>query len=228
MRRSSLFIIISLAIALSLSVTHVSAFYDNYPTENVQFNPQNPNYYDGNLRLQLKERADIERAKKPNVHYDKYQGDYYTCSWKYNTNLGTWVCNKDAIDYPESVHACPYGYILDPSGDCAHVNIPPNAHLNARGDGWECYAGYRYVGSGCVLNQSKQSAYQVSPNPVTKYVTYTGYVYYYASNSDNPTKITEVTYKAPSKLPSTGAGIEWTLISGFIGTAGYLLKRKFF
>jgi len=220
MRKLSLLIIICLAMAIGLSVTPVNAFYDNYPTENIQFHPQNKDYYDGNLRLKLKERADIERASAPNVHYNKYDGDYYTCSWKYNTNLGTWVCNKT---YPnkytyvsESVQVCPFGYILNPSKQCAPVNVPYNAHLNSRGDGWQCNSGYKNVGSGCILNlASNTSTRYVAVVDEPEQIQVTKYVYVYGDG------------ERPTSLPSTGAGVGWTLISGVIGSLGYAV-RKFY
>ena len=233
MRKLYLFIIVSLAIALGISASPAKAFYDNYPQENAQFHPQNPDYYDGNKRLELKKRADIERASAPNVHYDKYEGDYYTCSWKRNPNLGTWVCDKSYSKTAEEINVCPYGSILSPSGTCSKINIPANAHLNAAGNGWECYAGYKYVGSGCVLNQPSASVYKntVAVNSVSSVNkgSYTAYVYYYGDdNSANPTKITQVGINRPVSLPSTGSGIEWMLISGAVGTLGYVLKRKLF
>lgn len=43
---------------------------------------------------------------------------------------------------------CPHGQ--RPMGRrCVEVEIPVNAELNARGDGWQCEPGYRKVGRGC-------------------------------------------------------------------------------
>ena len=219
------------AVSTFLLAPMAHAFYDNFPTENIQFHPQNPDYYDGNLRLKLKSRADIERASAPNVHYSKTDGDYYTCSWKYNTNLGTWVCDKNlAASAAKSVDICPFGYILNPNKKCSAVNVPANAHLNSRGDGWECDSGFRYVGSGCIGG--------VTSSSTTKYIAVISqpeqiqmerYVYYYDEDSNqDPVQVKTVTYKMPGRLAATGAGIGFTLISGLIGTLGYIVKRKFF
>ena len=225
MRKISLLIIICLAVAIGLSVTPANAFYDNYPTENIQFHPQNKDYYDGNLRLKLKNRADIERASLPNVHYSKYDGDYYTCSWKYNTNLGTWVCNKNLASYSaESVDICPFGSILNPNKKCSPVNVPANAHLNSRGDGWDCDSGFRYVGSGCiggVTSTSNTKYIAVISQP--QQIQVEKYVYYYDEDSDQePVQVKTYTYK---HLAATGAGVGVTLISGLIGTLGYIGRK---
>ena len=43
---------------------------------------------------------------------------------------------------------CDYGY-TERIGDCVVYEVPPNSHLNSRGDGWECLRGYRRVGQEC-------------------------------------------------------------------------------
>jgi len=223
MKKSLSTIILGIAAVSSFLLAPMAyAFYDNYPTENIQFHPQNKDYYDGNLRLKLKERADIERASAPNVHYSKTDGDYYTCSWKYNPNLGTWVCNKTStrvsVNTAQSVDVCPFGFILNPSKQCAPVNVPYNAHLNSRGDGWQCNAGYKNVGSGCILNlASNSSTRYVAVIDEPEQIQVTKYVYVYGDSD-----------KRPTSLPSSGAGVVWTLISGAIGTLGYIAKRKLF
>jgi hypothetical protein len=85
--------------------------YYNYPQANTQFHPQDPDYYSGNKRLELKERADIERASESNWHFDQYSREYYRCNWIYNKNLGTWVCEKD-YGKSQPVAVCPLGYKL--------------------------------------------------------------------------------------------------------------------
>ncbi len=89
------------------------------------FHPENPDYYNGNLRLKLKNRADIERASRPNLHYDRYTQDVYGCNWKYNKGLETWVCNKDyAEQKAQSVKVCPVGYTLNTAETACLQNYP--------------------------------------------------------------------------------------------------------
>jgi hypothetical protein len=257
MRKLLISIIICFAMAIGLSVLPARAFNENFPNinykTNVQFNPKNIDYYDGNLRLQLKERADIERATEPNRHYDKYTGEYYWCSWKYNTNLGTWVCNRSETkprpdtEYPSNkmrtayaqparsavspsqtiqIQACPYGYVFKTATQgCAPVTLPKNAELSANGNGWECKIGYRVnsTRTACELIPAN-TTYSYTSGEGTQYQV-TRYAYYYTDNSSNSD--TPVVRK-PVRLPSTGAGVGYVLISGLIGTLGYVLKRKIF
>lgn len=159
-------LITALIIALVASVALIAspaahAYYtDSYPHPNEQFHPQHPDYYDGNLRLTLKTRADIERATKPNVHYDEYTEDYYSCDWQYNQNMGTWVCNKKYPSYSstsQTVSICPFGYTLHPiQQTCTLIGIPANGRLTSSGDAWECNAGYHmnYAKTGCEMDKT--------------------------------------------------------------------------
>lgn len=127
MKKTLLLTLLFLAFSLVTAPVSQAYYADNsyyqYPPANTQFHPKHPDYYDGNLRYTLKARADIERASSPNVHYDKYQGDYYTCNWNYNTNLGTWVCDKS---YPsriaQPIQVCPVGYHLNNVGTACERN----------------------------------------------------------------------------------------------------------
>jgi len=187
------------------------ANYQNFPPNNSQFHPQNPDYYDGNLRLKLKERADIERANDSNLHYDQYSRDYYRCDWKYNKNLGTWVCEKD---YGRA-QTCPFGYTKHPiQNNCVPIRMPANAHLNAGGNGWVCDTGYRlnYPRTGCDRNQVQQYTYQPQLNQPTQVVT-TRYVYVYGDGDDEP-----------DYLPQTGPGVGLVLLIS--GLVGYCFLRR--
>lgn len=196
-------LIAMLALALTPTIptasadTYINQDYTYYPDYNQQFHPSHPDYYDGNLRVKLKNKADIERATKSNLHYDKSSGDYYTCNWKYNDNLGTWVCNKSkAGSSVKKVQACPFGYKISSSAKyCERVRVPSYARLNSTGDGFVCNAGYQlnYLKNGCV-----------------KY-TKTNYVYLASSN-------------LPAHLPSTGPGALLALIGSSLG--GYWFVRR--
>jgi hypothetical protein len=238
--KKSILAIITVLVALgSFMLAPASyAFYEYYPKNNTQFDPKSTDYYDGNLRLQLKTRADIERASAPNRHYDKYTGEYYWCDWKYNTNLGTWVCNKSAEKYsPDSeiqtntpqtyiqapapvtqIQACPYGYVYKTATQgCAPITVPKNAVLSAGGNGWDCKIGYQInsARTACELSTSSYVASSGTQYEVTRYA------YYY--NNDSTTEVATVT--KPVKLPSTGSGLGWTLISGLIGTLAYAGRK---
>lgn len=103
----------------------VNAYYNNQNYKDSPFYPENPDYYNGNLRLQLKNRADIERASRPNLHYDRYTQETYGCNWKYNTGLGTWVCNKEYSDQKaQPVKVCPVGYTLNSAETACFQNYP--------------------------------------------------------------------------------------------------------
>lgn len=202
-------IILGFIIAASWVLTpETNAYYDNYPDYNAEFHPRHPNYYDGNQRLKLKKRADIERATKPNLHYDKNSRDYYRCNWLYNKNLGTWVCEKNT---PQPVQVCPFGYTRHPiQQTCTPIRLAANSHLNKRGDGWECNTGYHmnYAGTGCIRNKP---------------------VYTYASNNEAPqTEITRYVYvyEGLTSLPSTGAGVSWMIIGSVLGGASYTTSQK--
>ncbi len=184
----------------------VHAHYRDFPNHNAQFHPQHPDYYDGNQRLKLKKRADIERASASNLHYDEYARDYYRCDWTYNKNLGTWVCNKS---YSQSAHhpadVCPFGYTRHPiQNHCVRVRVPANAHLNSQGNGWQCNSGYHLnsAGTGCDRNRAVHTY-----EPETEYEV-TQYVYYYGD-----------------ELPQTGPGINWTLLVGSLGTLVWFITK---
>ena len=175
-----------------------------------QFNPQHPDYYDGNLRYKLKHRADIERASGSNIHYDQYKRDYYRCDWKYNKNLRTWVCEKD---YGRS-QTCPFGYTKHPiQNNCVPIRMPANAHLNAQGNGWVCDSGYHinYARTGCERDRGYYTYYPEPISQPTEVIT-TKYVYVY----DN---------EVPPSLPSTGSGIGLILLGGTV-LAHRVLRRK--
>lgn len=113
-----------IAFALAVPLTHANYFdhsddynrdntnrYENFPTGNSQFHPQDPDYYDGNLRYTLKTRSKIEYSSSSNIHYDEYKRDYYRCDWVYNKNLGSWACDKDyGRTKAQPVQICPVGY----------------------------------------------------------------------------------------------------------------------
>ena len=187
-----------------LMVPVTNATYDNFPAGNEQFHPRHPDYYDGNQRLKLKERADIERASKSNLHYDEYARDYYRCNWIYNKNLGTWVCDKGYGASAQSVTVCPFGYTKHPiQQTCVAIRMPANAHLNRQGTGWECDAGYRlnYPRTGCDRNIVQ---YTTQPEPQYEI---TRYVYYYGD-----------------ELPQTGPGLTLALLAS--GLIGYRTIRR--
>ena len=199
----------SLILGILLIAPASYANYYNYPPSNSQFHPRDPDYYDGNQRLKLKERADIERASASNLHYDQYSRDYYRCNWKYNKNLGTWVCEKD---YGRS-QACPFGYTRHSiQNHCIPIRPPANAHLNSRGNGWVCDTGYHlnYPRTGCDRDRVQ---YVYQPEPVQ--VVTTQYVYVY--EDEEPAR--------PTHLPQTGAGVGLILL-GSIFVGHRILRRK--
>ena len=198
-----------LILGILLMAPNSYAYYRNFPHQNSQFHPRHADYYDGNLRYTLKTRADIERASASNLHYDQYSRDYYRCNWKYNTNLRTWVCEKD---YGRS-QTCPFGYTRHPiQNDCVPIRPPANAHLNAQGNGWVCDTGYHmnYPRTGCDRDQVR---YVYQPEPIQ--LVATKYVYVY--EDEEPAR--------PHHLPQTGAGVGLILLgSAFVGHR--ILRRK--
>jgi hypothetical protein len=98
--------------------------------------------------LELKTRADIERASAPTIHRDTTVNADYMCEWVYDKVLGRYVCEKDYMKayqytHPRPIPVCPFGYKLNAGGsDCVRILYPQNAHLNSRGDGWECNPGF--------------------------------------------------------------------------------------
>ena len=211
MKKLVLSIILAFILAGSFVLAPTShADYRNFPPHNSQFHPRDPDYYDGNLRLKLKERADIERASASNLHYDQYSRDYYRCDWTYNKNLGTWVCEKSyGGSYAQSIQACPFGYTFNTVQQrCTVVRLAANSHLNARGDGWVCDAGFHmnYPRTGCDRNYVSYATKTEPAYEITKYV------YYY---DEEP---------GPIHLPSTGAGVGLMMLISAFG--GYLFKRR--
>ncbi len=205
-----IFILIGLITIASIALVpmayaDINADYTYYPYANQQFSPTHPDYYDGNLRLQLKKKADIERATKSNMHYDQYSGDYYTCNWQYNDNLGTWVCNKKyAGSSVQKIQICPFGSVFNyTKRACELVKIPAYAHLNSRGDGWQCNAGYNvnYLKTGCV---------RYGPSPAANTVIV----------ASTPTTT------LPTSLPSTGPGLAIFLLTSVSGMGGYIFIRR--
>ncbi len=206
-------IFIGLILGFVLIAPASYADYRNFPPNNSQFHPNDPDYYDGNLRLKLKNRADIERASASNLHYDQYSRDYYRCNWKYNKNLRTWVCEKGyGGSYAQSIQACPFGYTFNAVQQrCTVIRLAANSRLNARGDGWVCNSGYHlnYPGTGCDRNQIQYTYYNEPIDQPTHVVT-TKYVY---------------VYDGPDYLPQTGSGIGLVLLVSGLG--GYwILRRK--
>ncbi|MBN2095923.1 hypothetical protein JW752_00795 [Candidatus Peregrinibacteria bacterium] len=211
MKKLLAIIVFCLLGATSFLVAPVTnAAYDNFPPGNEQFHPKNPDYYDGNLRLELKKRADIERASAPNLHYDEQTRDYYRCDWIYNKNLGTWVCEKSySNSYASSAHpvtVCPFGYTKHPvQQTCVAIRPPANASLNSQGNNWQCNSGYHVnsAGTGCDRNDITYYYYSDEPQyEVTKYV------YYYGDN-----------------LPQTGPGMSGLLLISALGGLMYLRKK---
>jgi len=212
MKKFIAIIMFSLIGATSFLMAPVTnATYDNFPPGNEQFHPKHPDYYDGNLRLQLKKRADIERASASNLHYDESTRDYYRCDWIYNKNLGTWVCDKSyGNSYASSarpVTVCPFGYTKHPvQQTCVAIRPPANASLNSQGNNWQCNSGYHLnsAGTGCDRNDITYHYYAEEPQyEVTKYV------YYYGDN-----------------LPQTGSGIGLLLMASGLGASWLYRRRK--
>ncbi len=113
---------------------------------------------DGNKRLHLKKLAEIEKASAATIHYDATVKSNYMCDWVYDKVLGRDVCEKNYLKayqytHPKPIPVCPFGYKLNYGGSgCVPIRYPQNAHLNARGDGWECNPGYHLnlTGSVCL------------------------------------------------------------------------------
>ena len=260
-------LLLTLIIALIASVALVAspatyAYYshnsytDSYPNPNQQFHPKNPDYYNGNQRLTLKTRADIERATKPNVHYDEYSDDYYSCDWQYNKNLGTWVCNKRYPSYSatsQAIRICPFGYTRHPiQQTCELIGIPVNGRLTASGDAWQCNAGYHmnYAQTGCDRDQTvyaKTSSGAYAPVGLASSATASSYAsatsntanyisqpesiqitkyVYVYDENSGSTPSSVLTTYYPSALPSTGMGLEWVLFAGSLGTYRVFRRKK--
>lgn len=217
-------IIVLIAIISWLVAPAVMADYDRYQYHNQghnythdsgygsQFHPTHPDYYDGNLRLQLKTTSAIEQAAAPRVHYDKYAQDYYRCNWKYNTNLRSWVCEKNVA---QPVLVCPFGYTQHPiQKHCTRIYPPAHASLNKKGDNWQCNTGYHLnsAGTGCDRDQIRYAVYN-QPQPIIVQP-----VRYVASE---PEVIIKTVY-----LPPTGAGISFLLLSSLAGAYGVLRLLK--
>jgi hypothetical protein len=163
-----------LGLTLAIVPFH-SAFADNWNDPSVQYgtsvtrnDPVTFNATDGNQRLELKARADIERASAPTVHTDTTVNSDYMCDWSFDKVLGRWVCEKDYMrayqyTHPRPIPVCPFGWKLNYGGsDCVRILYPQYAHLNSRGDGWECNAGYHVNLTGTVCLSSRY-VYQQCP-----------------------------------------------------------------
>jgi len=168
------FAILVLGMGLAL-MPFRSAFADDWNDPAVQYgykvtrnDPVTFNSANGNRRLELKNRAEIERASAPTVHKDTTVNADYMCNWAYDKVLGRWVCEKDYMKayqytHPKPVPVCPFGYKLNYGGsDCVRILTPQYAHLNSRGDGWECNPGYHVNLTGSVCLSSKY-VYQQCP-----------------------------------------------------------------
>jgi hypothetical protein len=115
----------------------------------------------GDEGLYLKKLADLERASKATVHYDNTVKSHYMCDWDYNKVLGRWVCGKNYMKaykftHAEPIQACPFGYKLNYGRTgCLQIRVPTNAHLNFRGNGWECNPGFHVslAGTSCLSDR---------------------------------------------------------------------------
>ncbi len=251
-----LFIIGLIITSSLLFANNVSADYYNTPPSNAVFHPENPDYYDGNKRLTLKKRADIEMASAPNLHYDKYSNDYYWCNWIYNKNLDTWVCEKSAEkptldpviqsksytskNSAQAVSACPLGYQYSSvGGGCARVPLPTNSHVSSNGTGWECNAGYRLddYHTGCVKGYSSSSASYIyntasASETVENNVEHTTEyvdgvaVTKYIYYYDEDDNNSVLTTQKPTTLPSTGPAMGLMLIGSLVGGIGVICRKK--
>ncbi len=198
-----LFIIGLIATSSLLLASAANANYYNTPQANTKFHPQSQEYYNGNHRLKLKKRADIERASAPNVHYDKYNRDLYRCNWIYNKNLGTWVCEKDLLRHKaQEVKVCPYGYKYNTAYDrCDKVYIPAPTQAVPQPT------------SSNTANNQVVAVNQPQDVEVTQYV----YIY------DEEHTVASNTYPKPTSLPSTGSGLT---LSALIAGAYAALRRR--
>lgn len=201
-------------VALLLITPAVFAdFPDKYPASNQIFHPTHPLYYQNdNLRLQLKKRADIERASESAIHFDEEAHAYYRCDWNYNKALGTWTCNKSFLggqQEADSVTACPYGYRPNPwNTGCNKVDIPLNGQLNRQGNGWDCIDGYRMnaAQTGCISLDEKnkgQDKDMSQPKTIIRYI-------YMEDEADSAKEKPK-----PPRMPQTGPAISFIFLTLF-------------
>ena len=218
-----------------------------YGTKITQSDPSTFYTTNGNQRLELKTRADIERASAPTIHKDTTVNvnANYMCNWAYDKVLGRYVCEKDYMKayqytHPRPVPVCPFGYKLNYGGsDCVRILYPQNAHINARGDGWECNPGFHtnltgsiclkpeYVyqqcpgGSfGCNGNCANRAYVQpiMAATPVIVQPIVNVTVYNSEPQNEQP---------KPEHLPQTGPAGLITLALGSIGAGWRLVRRRF-
>lgn len=223
---------------LSAPVVHAYSYTpDAYPSYNARFHPQNPNYYQGNLRLKLKKKADIERASAPNVHYDQYTNDYYRCNWQYNKNLGTWVCEQQSLKAdtkPRDVLVCPYGYRLN-NQETACVKDYSSA--TSPGAYWDCAGTAKppVTSAPCATNGSSYAGYNANSSYTPQITTTREYVieevYYQDYKKSGKEKRPEEQgkksdHKKPARLPQTGAGMNWALAMMALGGTGFMAIKR--
>ena len=189
---------------------------------------------DGNERLRLKKLADIERASKAAIHTDSKVKADYMCDWSYDKVLGRYVCEKNyqkAFDYthPNPIPVCPFGYVLDYGRtNCVKIRVPISAHLNARGDGWECNPGYHANATGTIC-LGPQHVSQQCPGGSFSCSGCQG------SSCAQPCFVRPIVLAAlpvapkplptPIDLPSTGPSIGLLLVLSALGAKRFLRKK---
>jgi hypothetical protein len=159
MKKLTLSIFTFLALALNLLVAPVASAHPYDPDRFWDY-AQSSDYgyawdWNANDWLAYDYRAEIERSgQQPTWHYDFSTHQTWACDWVYRTEPGGWFCDKiyrfppvytGALYYPLQ---CAYGFHLSADSSYCYRIVPPaNAHLNAKGDGWDCNSGYRKDGS---------------------------------------------------------------------------------
>ena len=217
----------------------------------------------GDQRLYLKKLADLERSGKAAVHYDNTVKSHYMCDWDYNKVLDRWVCGKNYMKaykftHAEPIQACPFGYKLNYGRTgCLQIRVPANAHLNFRGNGWECNPGFHVslAGTSClsdkyVYTQCENCTYIKTtatapcnkPKPTCKTTSKscqsafsTAYpIYKPQTITVQPITTTVVKYVQADtqkiqyvNLAKTGPATFWFLVFGFMGIIMLRMGRKF-
>lgn len=204
-------------ITLLIGFSFIPTTWADFPNPNESFHPQHYDYYNDNLRVKLKNRANIERASESTVHYDEYVQDYYRCNWDYNKNLGTWVCNKAYLESNRNQEiTCGHGQKLNPwKTGCEPIQIPANAQLNRQGNGWECISGYQLNSAYTGCEPINRPTYTYQPNPV--YIPPVNTVQYEILPNQQPTS-----YR-PVQLAATGNSIFYLYLFSILG--GLLLTK---